>query len=226
MTMATAAAERQRGRVALGALVVGVLLAVLMIAADVYGATVGAPAGVAVNTAGMRVDRNTMGAPGARVQIVIYNDFQCIYCRLLHTGAEAEIIEQYVRTGKARLEVRQYPTYGEESLRAAEAAYAAADQGKYWEYRDLLFRNQKGVNKGGFSDENLLRMAGELGLDQAAFSASLSSGAHRAEVELELQEAEAAGVNSVPTVFINGRLVEGAQPFAIYQKIIEEELAK
>ena len=219
-------AERHQGQLALAAVVAGVLLGMLMIAADVYGATVGQPTRAAVDTAGVQVDRNSMGAPDARVQIVIYNDFQCIYCRLLHTEAEAEIIEQYVRTGKARLEIRQYPTYGEESLRAAEAAYAAADQGKYWEYRDLLFRDQKGVNKGGFSDEKLLQMAGELGLDQAAFSASLSSGAHRAEVERELEDAEAAGVNSVPMVFINGRVVEGAQPFATYQKIIEEELAK
>ena len=226
MTAGSVAAEGGRGQLALGAVVVGVLLSALMMAADVYGATVGRPARVAVNTAGIPADRNSMGAPDARVQIVIYNDFQCIYCRLLHTEAESQIIEQYVRTGKARLEVRQYPTYGEESVRAAEAAYAAADQGKYWEYRDLLFRDQKGVNKGGFSDVNLLRMAGELGLDQTAFSASLSSGAHRAQVEQELQDAEAAGVNSVPTVFIDGRMVEGAQPFAAYQKIIEEELAK
>jgi len=227
MTSETDLTRSQRGRLTLGAVLLGILLGVVMIAANAYGATAGRPPVVdGTSYAGIPAQRNVLGTPDAKVEIVIYNDFQCVYCGKLHAEAEAQIIDQYVRPGKARLEIRQYPTYGEESVRAAEAAQAAADQGKYWEYRDLLFQNRQGVNKGNFSDENLVRWAGELGLDQVIFANSLATGNHRAEVEGELQEAERLGVSSVPTVFIDGQKVEGAQPFAVYQQIIEEELAK
>jgi len=220
------ATKGRRGQMAWAAVLLGILLGVMMMGANVYGAAAVGPVIGSTGVSGVPVQRNTMGSPNARVQVIIYNDFQCVYCGKLHAEAEAQIIEQYVQTGKARLEVRQYPTYGEESVRAAEAAMAAADQGKYWEYRDLLWRNRKGVNRGNFSDENLIRLASELGLDLEKFSAALVTGSHLDEVEADLQEAEAAGVNSVPTVFINGRRLEGAQPFAAYQRIIDEELNK
>jgi protein-disulfide isomerase len=220
------AREPQRGRLTTIAILIGILLGALMITTNAYGVSTIKSQPASTSHSGIPSHRNVLGATDAPVEIVIYNDLQCIYCSRLHTGAEAQIIDQYVRQGKARLEVRQYPTYGEESLRAAEAVLAAADQGKYWEYRDLLFRNLKGVNKGNFSDENLIRWAGEVGLDQATFTNVLTSNLHRNEVERELQEAEKLGVDSVPTVFINGRKVEATESFATFQQIIEKELAK
>jgi len=104
-------------------------------------------------TGGGVVERRGMGPPDAKVQIVVYNDFQCPHCYDLHQGAEAEIIERYVKTGQAHLEVRQFAVMGPESARAAEAALCAADQGRFWEYRDAVFSawRQKGPSASPFA---------------------------------------------------------------------------
>jgi len=215
-----------RGRLALLAILAGVLLGGLLIAANAWGALGDKSSKASGAQGSLRAERNILGAPDAPVRVVVYSDFQCVFCGRLHADAEAQIVEKYVRTGKVRLELRHFAVMGKESMPAAEAALAAADQGKYWEYRDLLFQNYKGVDKGVFTTENLVRWAGELGLDQARFAEALASGIHRAEVEKDLMEGRSLGLTGVPISFINGRQLRGAQPFSVFQQVIEEELAK
>ena len=125
-----------------------------------------------------------------------------------------------------RLEWRDFPYLGEESRRAAVAARAAQEQGKFWEYHDLLYENQGSKNAGAFSDESLVGFAREAGLDVERFESSFKGGKYEAIVEQVFREAQDAGIQGTPTFFINGRIIVGAQPLEAFEQLIEEELAK
>jgi protein-disulfide isomerase len=107
--------------------------------------------------------------------------------------------------------------------KAAEAAECADDQGKFWEYHDLIFENQIALNSTFQSEglngvaENFKSYAVDLGLNTADFNDCLDSGKRAAEVLKDLQDGQAYGVPGTPAFFINGRLVLGAIPFADYQ---------
>ncbi len=125
-----------------------------------------------------------------------------------------------------RLEWRDFPYLGEESRRAAVAARAAQEQGRFWEYHDLLYENQGSKNAGAFSDESLIGFAREAGLDVEQFESSFEDGKYENVVEQVFREAQDAGIQGTPTYFINGRILVGAQPLEVFEQVIEEELAK
>ena len=167
---------------------------------------------------------NTMGDPNAPIQIIEYGDYQCPYCLQFWSETEPQLIEEYVNTGKVYFEFRSFPIIGPESVSAAEGAYCAGDQGKFWEFHDTLFTNWTGENVGDFTQEKLIQYADALALDTAAFEQCLSDGTHQSTVEQDRAKGEADNVHATPTFFINGHLLEGAQPFEVMQHIIEELL--
>jgi protein-disulfide isomerase len=132
-------------------------------------------------------------------------------------------VEEYVEPGLVRFEYRDYAFRGPDALRAAEAAECAADQGAYWQYHDTLFLNQGSPE--GFSAPRLKQIAETLGLDTAAFSACLDSGEKRDEVQAELAEGQALGVDSTPTVFVNDVEAEWA-PWESLKAAIDAALAE
>jgi len=104
---------------------------------------------------------------------------------------------------RVRLVVRDFPlSQHAEASKAAEAAEAAREQGKYWEYVGVLFRNQSalGVDK-------LKQYATELGLDRARFDSSLDSGKFADKVQRDVLEGRKLGVNGTPTLYVNGKRV-------------------
>lgn len=131
-----------------------------------------------------------------------------------------------MESGQVRLGYWHFAFLGPESFRAAEASECAADQGAFWEYHDLLFANQNGENRGAFNDENLKALAAELDLDSEEFNQCLDSGKYTEIVNTATGAAQSIGVRSTPAFIINGQPVVGAQEFAIFQQIIEEELDK
>ena len=133
---------------------------------------------------------------------------------------------RYIEAGTLRLEWRDFPYLGEESRKAAVAARAAQEQGKFWEYHDLLYENQRSRNAGAFSDESLVGFARELGLDVEQFESSFKVGKYEDVVEQVFREAQDAGIQGTPTFFINGRILVGTQPLEAFEQVIEEELAK
>ncbi|QQG42437.1 MAG: DsbA family protein [Candidatus Giovannonibacteria bacterium] len=171
-------------------------------------------------------DDFVLGNPAAKVAIIEYGDFQCPFCGRFFQTAEQEIKDKYVKTGKAVFSWRDFAFLGEESFRAAEAARCAGDEGKFWEYHDHLFNSQRGENEGAFSDQNLKRFAEELKLDKTKFNSCFDSGKYRKAVEETSNTGRAVGVNGTPATFVNGQLISGAQPFPVFQKIIDEELKK
>jgi protein-disulfide isomerase len=129
---------------------------------------------------------------------------------------------RYIEDGTLRLEWRDFPYLGEESRRAAVAARTAQEQGRFWEYHDILYQNQKGENSGAFSDEDLVTFAEEAGLDVERFEEALESGEYDEVVEEDFREAQEAGIQGTPSFTINGRTLVGAQPVETFAQAIEE----
>jgi len=132
-------------------------------------------------------------------------------------------LERHVEHGTLRIEWRDFAYLGQESVNAALAARAAQKQGKFWEYHDALYENQRSKNSGGFSDQRLIELARELRLDAAQFEASFTSGRFVPLVQKDLREAQDAGIQGTPTFFINDRILVGAQPLEVFEHIIEED---
>ena len=168
---------------------------------------------------------NTRGNPDAPVHIIEYGDFQCPYCLKFWTEAEPQMIEEYVNTGKVYFEYRSIGAYlGPESGWAAEGAYCAGDQGKFWEYHDTLFSNWSGENVGDFTQDKLIKYAKALNLNMAEFESCISEEKHKGTVEQDAAQAEADGVHATPTFFINGVKYEGAHPYHALKYFIDQAL--
>jgi protein-disulfide isomerase len=171
-------------------------------------------------------DDPTLGDPGAPVSIVEFGDFQCPFCGRFFSTTEKEIIEKYVKTGKARFTYRDFAFLGQESEWAAIAAECADEQGKFWAYHDYLYSHQRGENQGAFSKENLKRFAKEVGLDEKGFNECLDADKYLDEVRKDTEDGRKAGVGGTPSSFVNGYLITGAVPFSVFQQKIDEELEK
>lgn len=159
----------------------------------------------------------TMGDPNAPVKLVEFADFQCPGCGSYWSTTEPTVIQNYVETGKVFYTFSPFSFVGsfvknnpyDESIKAAEAAYCANDQGKFWEYRDYLFVNQIGENQGAFSEKRLLAFAKSLALDMDTFTKCLQSGEHNQLVMDANNFATTSGINQTPSFTIDGTLVDG-----------------
>jgi protein-disulfide isomerase len=122
---------------------------------------------------------------------------------------------------KVQLVFRDFPlSFHNNAQVAAEAGNCAHEQDKFWAYHDKLFQNQTSLTK-----DNLKSWAAELELDSAAFNTCLDSGKFKADIAKDQAEGQSYGVTGTPAFFINGRFINGAQPFTAFESIIEEELA-
>lgn len=145
-------------------------------------------------------DQPSLGSVNAAVTIIAFTDYQCPSCASIHPALERLVKEN---AGKVRLVARDFPlSQHTEAFKAAEAAEAAREQGKYWEYVHVLMQNQSslGVDK-------LKSFAGELGLDRARFDAALDSGKFSETVQNDVDEGMKLGLKGTPSLFINGRRV-------------------
>ena len=180
-------------------------------------------------------DDNAMGDPNAPIKIEEFSDFQCPYCARFHDETEWQIANSYVADGTVYFIYRSYGNFiGPESKAAAEAAYCAGDQGKFWEYHDILFANQTGENVGAFSDKRLSAFAEALSLDMDAFNSCYNGDKYADRVDQDKVDGTAAGVTGTPafllTYTVNGeekrRFIAGAYPFSEFQTQIEEALVE
>jgi len=173
----------------------------------------------------MTARSNTMGEPDAPVHIIVYGDYQCPYCRQFWQETESQLIEEYVNTGKVYFEYRTVGAFlGPESGLAAQGSYCAGDQGRFWEYHNILFNNWSGENVGDFTQDKLIKYASALELDMTLFEACINEETHKVTVEQDAAQAAADGVNGTPTVFINGVIYEGVQPYHALKYLIDQAL--
>ncbi len=177
------------------------------------------------------VSGRRVGAATAPVRIIEFADFQCGACGRFATEVEPLIVAEFIETGIASLELRQFPFLGPESFAAAEACECAGDQGRFWEYHDLLFQRQGAVNSGVFSADRLKRYGRDVAelfpdFDNGAFEVCIDSGAKRLVVEAQLAEGRALGVNATPSFLIGGRLLQGAPSLDDFRALIRQAAAE
>lgn len=159
------------------------------------------------------------GPETAKVTIVEFSDFECPFCSRAHDTVE-KVMENY--PGKVRLVFRHFPlSFHQKAPKAAEASICAEQQGKFWQYHDILFANQQKLEL-----TDLEAHAKTAGLDEAKFKECLSSGATKKTVDEDMAAGSKLGVSGTPAFFINGLMLSGAQPFEVFKETIDDELAK
>ncbi len=145
-------------------------------------------------------DQPSLGKTDAPVTIVAFTDYQCPSCAAMHPELE-RLVKEY--GDKVRLVTRDFPlSQHAEAFKAAEAAEAARDQGKYWEYIQILLRNQSALTV-----DKLKGYATEIALDRSRFDSALDSGKFAESVQRDIEDGMRLGINGTPTIFINGRRV-------------------
>ena len=137
----------------------------------------------------------------------------------------SRIRQNYIETGLVRFIYKHVATQGDESLRAAEASECAADQGQFWPYHDRLFADQAST-RSQLSEQFLIDLAAEIGLESAAFETCLSSGRYRPQIEQETELARDLGVRGTPAFVVNGYLVIGTQPYETFAQAFNAELVQ
>jgi protein-disulfide isomerase len=220
-TLATRRADRQRRtakpptRIGLGTISVIAIMAGLAIVGFLALTRPSASSGLgpvvrAAAPAGVTSDGETLGAASAPVTVDVYEDFQCPVCLGWSQNVFPALARNELASGRARLVFHGYQFIGPESVDAGRAAWAAGQQGRFWDMWATLYANQ-GVreNGGAFSRDRLLAMANAIGLDPTRFQSDFASAAATRAVSDGVSAAEQAGVNATPTVLVNGRPASG-----------------
>lgn len=182
-------------------------------------------------------ERNMAGDANAPIKIEEFADFQCPFCERFFEQTEPLLMEHYVKTGKVQFTYRSMGNWVSrnmggaktESQDAAAAAYCAADQGKFWEMHDALFANVLGEDVGSFTDRRLAAIAEKVGLDMNEFNNCYNSGKYANQVQQDMEDGMAAGINGTPgfliTYTINGQTktdtISGAESFSTFQQKLE-----
>jgi len=180
---------------------------------------------------------NTMGDPNAPIKIEEFADFQCPFCERFQKETEPLLRQYYIDTGKVLFVYRSMGNFVSQNLGsartesqdAAQAAYCAGDQNKFWEMQAHLFANVLGEDAGSFTDRRIQAIAEKAGLNMGEFNSCYSSGKYEDRVQQDLKDGEAAGITGTPgflvTYTVNGetktKLIEGAQPFSTFQQELE-----
>lgn len=166
------------------------------------------------------VNGTKIGSDDAPVKIVSYEDYQCPFCLQYTSEQEPAIIAELVKTGDVQLEYKNLPILGAESVSAAVAAQCAADQNKFWQYHNTLFMteakadqvNNEKRNVGRFSDDNLKKFAGDVGLDQATFDQCYDTREHLDTITEQQREAAQFGITGTPGFAVNGTPLGAGTP--------------
>ncbi len=167
------------------------------------------------------------GDPNAPVTVVEFSNYLCPHCKDHSEKSLPRIFADYVDTGKVRYVFRDFPFPGQDSVvLASEAAACAADQGRYLDYHQLLFRatsqwGRSGIDElpGFFSD-----YARQLGLDTARFDSCLSSHEKRQLVLDDQALARELGIGGTPSFYVNDKFIEGFRPYSEWRKVLDEAL--
>jgi len=159
-----------------------------------------------------------VGNPAAKIKLIEFGDFQCPACKASHPIIN-RILQDYQK--EVVLYYRNFPlSMHENSFIAAEAAECANEQGKFWEYHDILFENQNKLDK-----DNLKKHAVVIGLDESKFNECLDLERYKIDILNDISDAKKLNLKGTPTFFINGKEVFGGNEQEL-RKLIEEELKR
>jgi protein-disulfide isomerase len=165
-------------------------------------------------------DDPVLGKTAAPVTIVEFSDFQCPFCARVRPTLKT-LYENY--GDRVRIVWKDFPltSIHPQAFVAAQAGNCAREQGKFWEYHDKLFTNQQALQP-----EFLKKYAAEAGLDPAQFNACLDTAKYSDRVQQQMGVGSSLGVSATPSIFINGRMMSGAQPYEVFAAVIDEELQR
>ncbi len=171
----------------------------------------------------------SMGDKNAPVTFIVYADYQCPFCGKFFSEVEPGIIKNYVNAGKVRFIHRDLAFLGPESVASAEAAECSKDQGKFWQFHDAVYMEEikdGEEHNGNLNRDLFIRLAKQVGMDTNEFVKCYDAKKYSEEVANNVAAAQAAGINSTPSSFINGEEVPGAQPYSLFAGKIEALLNK
>lgn len=210
---AAAAADRRRRLVRLSVAAVTATVALVAVVAINQGsdspepATGGAAdaAGVNATFRGIPQDGVALGNPQAPVTLTEFADLQCPFCAQFATDVLPKIIDRYVRHGRVRIMFRNLTFLGSDSQRAAQAAAAAAEQDRLWQFAELFYRNQGPENSGYVTDEFIGKLARGVHLDAKQVVARANDPTQDPSVARAATEADRFGISGTPSFLIARR---------------------
>jgi len=172
-----------------------------------------------------------LGNIEAPITLVEFGDYQCFFCNKFFHDTEETLFEKYVDTGKVKVIFKDFTIIGPDSTNAAHGAHCANEQEKFWEYHDILYNNWAGENNGWAASENLLGFAQEINLDIDEWSQCMLEKKYQQTITSSNNDARALGLTGTPGFFVIGpdnhvTKIGGAQPYDVFEKIFESELAK
>ena len=165
-----------------------------------------------------------LGDATAKITIVEFGDYQCTYCHLFHENTKDALLQQYVNTGKVNFVFRDFPLNGPDSVLAAQAAYCAGDQDKYWQYHDELYKNWAGEKTGCVNQKSLDKFATTVGLDLDKFDKCISDKKYEQKVTDNYNFGQKIGIDGTPSFVIFGgkdiTKIVGAQPISVFKQVL------
>lgn len=171
------------------------------------------------------------GSATAPVTVIDFSDLQCSLCDRFVKATEPQINSTYVQAGKVVLVFEHLPNRGLDSLPAAIAAQCTNDQGKFWQYHNLLYKNQGPIDSGWANKDNLKKFASQIvGLDIQKFNSCFDNQKYKSLVASDLALAHSLGFTQTPSFIVvkndglNPQKVEGPQPFPEFKAVIDKEL--
>jgi len=172
-----------------------------------------------------------LGDENAPITLVEFGDYQCFFCNKFFHDTENGILENYVKTGKVKIIFKDFTIIGPDSITAALGANCAGDQGKFWEFHDILYNNWNGENNGWAAREKIIGFANDVKLDVDKFTECLDEKHHQSKIDASNSDARKLGLTGTPGFFVinaNNQVtpIQGAQPFEVFQRIFDAELQK
>ena len=172
-------------------------------------------------------DVTAVGAVDAPVVIIEYSDFRCPFCGVFSRDTMPRILETYVDSGQVRVERRDVPIFGEQSMDGALAARAAGEQGLFWEYTAAVYQAAPDRGHHELPREKLLDFAVQVGVpDLAKFAADMDRPDLAAAIDADTAEARSIGATSTPSFLVGDIPISGAQPYAVFEDAIDQKLAQ
>jgi protein-disulfide isomerase len=173
-----------------------------------------------------------LGNVSAPITIIDFSDFQCYLCNRFVKNTEPLINQTYIQTGKVALVFGHLPNRGLDSMDAALAAQCTNDQGKFWEFHNLLYSNQKPIDSGWVSKENLKNFASLIpGLDIKQFDSCFDREKYKSFVQKDIDLALSFGFRETPSFIIensngsNPETLAGALPFESFKAVIDKKIS-
>lgn len=171
-------------------------------------------------TFGVELDgRPLRGPKNAAVTIIEFTDYECPFCRRYFETTYPTLLARY--GDDVAYTVRHFPVSYQHrrAHKAAQAAECAGDQGRFFDYHEVLFKNNRALD-----DRSLVGYAAQIGLELGKFRECLESGAKSDVVDDDLQTGLARGLMGTPSFLVNGRVLVGAQPAEVFERYIEREM--